>query len=75
MLRDETILDAPPNWVRHRLQPRLRDDGLHAESAASFEQDGIDVGQQLRLGERVPGTTASPQRRRPHHREARRSPG
>ena len=48
MLRDETILDAPPNWVRHRLQPRLRDDGLHAESAASFEQDGIDVGQQVR---------------------------
>ena len=37
--RDETIVDAPPDWVRQRLQARLTVDGLHAESAASFERE------------------------------------
>ena len=39
ILRDETIVDAPPDWVRQRLQARLRDDGFHAETAASFVQE------------------------------------
>ena len=39
MLREETILDAPPDWVRQRLRTRLLADGLHAESTASFEQE------------------------------------
>jgi len=39
MLREETILDAPPDWVRQRLAARLTADGLHAESAASFEHE------------------------------------
>ena len=38
MLREETIVDAPPDWVRQRLRTLLAD-GLHAESAASFEQE------------------------------------
>ena len=39
ILREETIVDAPPGWVRQRLQARLTADGLHAESAASFEHE------------------------------------
>ena len=39
IVREETIVDAPPDWVRQRLQARLTADGLHAESAASFEQE------------------------------------
>ena len=38
-MREETTLDAPADWVRQRLQARLTADGLHAESAASFEQE------------------------------------
>ena len=39
IVREETIVDAPPGWVRQRLQARLTADGLHPESAASFEQE------------------------------------
>jgi hypothetical protein len=39
ILREETIVDAPPNWVLQRLQARLTADGLAAESAASFAQE------------------------------------
>ena len=39
ILCHETIADAPPYWVRQRRQARLTVDGLHAESAASFEQE------------------------------------
>ena len=39
MLREESIVDAPPDWVRQRLEARLRADGLRAESAASFEHE------------------------------------
>ena len=39
ILREETTIDAPPLLVQQRLLDRLRVDGLHAESAASFEDE------------------------------------